>query len=100
MNCHECKYKGSVPGSAHSTCGHDVAEIYKPLAMMKFAVGVGTINPFPEYQLDNKPIIEFDAHGVRSGWCLWPFDFDPCWVKHCGLFELKLIDQQNPEHGI
>lgn len=29
------------------------------------------------------------AYGVRSGWFIWPFNFDPVWLTKCSLYEAK-----------
>lgn len=28
-----------------------------------------------------------DNHGIRSGWFLWPLNFDPTWLLTCDGFE-------------
>ena len=30
-----------------------------------------------------------NTHGVRSGWFIWPINFDPVWLEECTLFETK-----------
>jgi hypothetical protein len=27
-----------------------------------------------------------DIHGIRSGWFMWPLNFDPVWLKSCNGF--------------
>ena len=35
-------------------------------------------------------MIEGNSHGIRSGWFIWPIDFDPVWVEQCtGFTEAK-----------
>lgn len=83
MSCYECKYRGTVPGSAHSSCSvikstgnEKVAELELLLATGKFILLGG----------DDKPIVNIDPHGVKHGWGSWPIDFDPVWIRSCGFF--------------
>ena len=57
--CYECKYRGNVPGDAHSCCNNVSA----------FVVG--------------------DDHGIQNGWFFYPFNFDPVWLRYCDSFEEK-----------
>ena len=34
-------------------------------------------------------LLEFNPHGVDSGWCTWPLNFDPIWVNKCTFMEEK-----------
>jgi len=77
-NCYKCKYRGSVPGSAHSCCNYP---------------GTDT-NMFSFFAPQNRVItkrlnIKADLHGVRSGWFLWPVNFDPVWLENCDGFTPK-----------
>lgn len=58
-NCYECAHRANVPGSCHSSCRNRSARVS---AM---------------------------EHGIRSGWFLWPFDFDPVWLVSCDGFQPK-----------
>ena len=58
-NCYECEHRGSVPGDAHSSCRNREAHV------------------------------EGDAHGQRSGWFMWPHNFDPVWLVSCDGFAGK-----------
>ena len=77
MNCYKCKYRGKVAGSCHSSC-RAIKDGYHQL-LAAYLVGVG----------EEIPLMKFDSHGIAKGWCVWPLDFDPIWVKKCGLFEEK-----------
>jgi len=56
--CHLCKNKRNVPGDCHIKC----------------------IKP------DKK--MTGNEHGIREGWFLYPFNFDPTWkTKMCNNFE-------------
>ena len=47
--CYNCEFRREVPGSAHSACG-------APLDKVKVVA---------------------DAHGIRNGWFIFPYNFDP-----------------------
>jgi hypothetical protein len=56
-NCYNCINRRNVPGSAHSYC----------------------VNPDPD--------MTGDSHGIRNGWFLYPYNFDPIWKTHeCSKF--------------
>ena len=57
--CYECKYREEIPGDAHSKC----------------------TNPYSA--------VVGDPHGIRHGWFLHPFNFDPNWLIYCDSFEQK-----------
>ena len=82
--CYECKFKGSVPGSAHSSCNvikQTSDEKAFELEMLLATNQVTLVN-----ELTNEPIVKLNEHGVRMGWASWPIDFDPVWVESCGFF--------------
>ena len=59
-NCYKCIYRGTVPGDCHSSCGNVDA------------------------------VVEGDSYGKRSGWFVWPYNFDPVWLLQCsGFKEIK-----------
>ena len=58
-DCYQCKFRGSLPGDAHSRCTNPDATV------------VG------------------DSHGIANGWFFWPFSFDPCWLRGCDGFKDK-----------
>jgi len=56
--CYSCKYRRTIPGDSHIQCG----------------------NPDPKM----KEVV----HGIRSGWFIYPFNFDPVWkLKDCNNYE-------------
>lgn len=76
-DCYACPHRGELRGSAHSEC-----KVFSDKTFaFDFAVGVssGEIKGIHDDEKD-KPIINFDPHGVRNGWCAWPINFDPVWV--------------------
>lgn len=68
-DCYSCKWRKSVPGSAHSACGHP--SIKNPLAMLLKRSTPKELN------------IKANPHGIKSGWFDFPVDFDPAWLENC-----------------
>ena len=83
-NCYDCKHRGTIPGDAHSMCHHPLVGNEDNMfgALVKMASG-GTA------EAATKLNIRASAHGVRSGWFMWPANFDPCWLENCDGFEKK-----------
>lgn len=95
-NCYTCKHRGTVCGSAHSSCTHPITEnsVLISLVMMKLAMGIGSVNPTGINVVDKArnisvPLQDWNEHGIRSGWIQWPFNFDPTWLNNCMLYENK-----------
>lgn len=88
-NCYECKYRGDLPGDAHSCCNHPLnkADIDDPInQVFSILASVGRVSPSiggAAKELN----IKANAYGVRSGWFNWPFNFDPAWLENCDGFE-------------
>ena len=84
-NCYQCEFRGTVPGSAHSSCnvvkhilqGADSGKILE----LEFALATGQASITD----NNEPAVKRDPHGVINGWANWPLDFDPVWIE-CSLF--------------
>jgi hypothetical protein len=75
-NCYECTHRGDVPGSAHSCCNHPKIES-QVIAAITFMMGYSDLD------------IRGNAHGIKSGWFMWPINFDPVWLENCSGFEPK-----------
>lgn len=95
-NCYTCRFRTTVPGSAHSCCTV-IRETAKELGMedakavlLESAVAFGkatiTVN-------SAEPAVKLNPHGVKNGWATWPFDFDPTWVDSCE-FETAKKDEE------
>ena len=69
-DCNKCVHRITLPGDAHIRCNNHSAKV------------VG------------------DKHGIRMGWFMWPFNFDPAWLLSCDGFseneEDKLPVQEIP----
>lgn len=79
VNCYECKHRRELAGDCHSSCGHPAAS---SVALMLFAAGKSEFNTTQIHVRGN-------THGVRSGWFMWPLNFDPIWLEICNGFESK-----------
>lgn len=79
-NCYECKYRRGLAGDCHSSCEHPFATGAGMLFMMLFA------NGHPEGKTKQFHI-RGNTRGVRSGWFMWPLNFDPAWLEICSGFD-------------
>ena len=99
-NCWHCVHRGTVPGSAHSSCLHPATKATRSEPFMQLAGMVGKRGG-PELaamasQFGKGPEsaarqlnIKGAAQGVRMGWFVWPVNFDPTWLESCNGFEAK-----------
>ena len=58
--CYQCQFMKTIPGDAHIQC--------------------------------TKPDMEMEghSHGIKNGWFLYPFNFDPTWkLEDCRNFQQK-----------
>jgi hypothetical protein len=60
-NCYECIHRLKIPGDCHSRCNNHKAKV------------------------------EGHPQGIKSGWFIWPLNFDPTWLLSCNGFS------NNPE---
>lgn len=60
--CYKCVHRGTIPGDAHTQCRHPQARDLE---------------------------VEGNPHGIKSGWFLHPFNFDPVWLLKCNGFMAK-----------
>ena len=85
-NCYSCKWRGSVPGSAHSSCSHPITDFMdgagKFLVLMYALKGLRS----PIEKMLN---LTYDQHGFDSGWFMWPINFDPVWLISCDGYEAR-----------
>ncbi len=93
-NCYDCKYRGEVPGSAHSSCYHPlVAEVTKgdKLPMLKLFAGFfAPVGRAPPIQIRRDELhIVGHPHGIAHGWFQWPYNFDPLWLENCDGYHPK-----------
>jgi len=83
-NCYDCMYRGEVPGDAHSRCNHpSVSQDSNPFGAIADMLAGKNI------AARNALNIRGNKHGIRSGWFMWPANFDPCWLENCDGFKAK-----------
>ena len=83
-NCYGCKFRGTIPGSAHSCCTVLRAVVSNPDAptiMLEAQIAAGQLGLVDKTTGDS--LIKLNEHGVRNGWADWPLNFDPIWVESC-----------------
>jgi hypothetical protein len=83
-DCYKCKYRGTIPGNAHSRCNH-------PLVKQddnEFGALVDMLSG-KNVEAAKKLNIKGDIHGIKHGWFMWPANFDPVWLRNCDGFTQK-----------
>lgn len=98
-NCYDCKYRGGLPGDAHSCCKHPAFASDKdnPLGeIMAIFAGVGRVAPV-KGKSDNPNIkVKGNPHGISHGWFNHPWNFDPVWLEECSGFETRKEKKDSP----
>jgi hypothetical protein len=87
-DCYKCRWRGHVPGSAHSNCCHPYNNSFSTnpeLQLYAIFASVGRVD-LPA-MADKRLGIKANPYGIRSGWFHYPFDFDPTWLENCNGFE-------------
>lgn len=93
-DCYTCKFRGPIPGDAHSECRHPAASIQAGIWFMAKALG-DLASPEPPTEVSttvsvDPPLdIAFHAIGLRRGWATWPLRFDPTWLTACNGWQAK-----------
>ena len=88
-NCYACIHRRNIPGDAHSACGHpsNAEALNNPLAQLfGILASVKRVEPF---QVTTKVHVTGNPLGIRNGWFMWPFNFDPVWLESCDGFSPK-----------
>ena len=72
FNCYTCKYQGEISGDAHSCCmypgtKYGLFDFFEP----------------KNIEIALQLHIRGNDHGIRSGWFMWPVNFDPVWLENC-----------------
>lgn len=78
-NCYKCEYRGTVPGSCHSSCNHPKVKDNQLTSLMSGFLGI---------QMQGLEVIG-SRHGRENGWFMWPMNFDPVWLESCDGFKTK-----------
>lgn len=77
--CYTCKFRGEVPGSAHSKC------LFGIHALPAKKIEKALMEPVKGISIGEQVLLEVDPWGIENGWAAWPFNFDPVWIVQCGL---------------
>jgi hypothetical protein len=88
-DCYNCKFRGEIPGSAHSCCEitkHIPALSKVNSEFMDIALMIGKAKIKSS---DGTNAVKLNPEGVKNGWASWPLDFDPVWITSCELFKPK-----------
>jgi len=107
--CYRCKYRGTVPGSAHSKCNHPMCKaLVEDKTLDLFAI-LGSVGRFQNpmiitikyrymyvFPIDGL-FVKAHMHGVESGWFNFPFNFDPRWLIDCDGFTEVNEENKNDE---
>ena len=57
LKCYECAHRHNIIGDCHSSCSNRDA------------------------------IVKGNPHGIKMGWFVWPYNFDPVWLVSCNGFK-------------
>ena len=98
-NCYECVHRGTLPGSAHSSCKHPANAKAAENPMGEFFAIMAGVGRAPPIQADTGLNIKGNAHGIKSGWFNWPYNFDPVWLDSCDGFEAKDAEVMSVQAG-
>ena len=86
-NCYKCEYRGMIPGDAHSCCNHPLIKQDDNMfgALVEMLQGKSA-------EVAKKLGIKGHPQGIKSGWFMWPANFDPTWLLECnGFSEIKEV---------
>jgi len=87
-NCYDCKWRGEVAGSAHSSCKHPKCGKLEDNPLLSIMSIIGAVRGgLPPMKTGLK--VKFNQHGIDSGWANHPLNFDPVWLEECDGFEKK-----------
>jgi len=82
-DCYKCKHRGRLEGNAHSKCVHPATNKIHADPLCEFIALFGGCPPVNIQGFT----IKFNPVGIRRGWAMWPFNFDPVWLEECSGFE-------------
>ena len=79
--CYECKYRGTIPGDAHSCCKHpEVKQDDNPFGALVEMLQGKNVEAMAKLGIEGHP------QGIKAGWFMWPANFDPTWLVNCNGF--------------
>lgn len=88
--CTNCKYRGTVPNSCHSSCHHPIAQEIVGnsdtlLSMMKSLIEDNKLGYTGSLGLKLKK--DYEEYALSNGYFIFPINFDPGWIENCNGFE-------------
>lgn len=89
--CYDCRYRGGVAGSAHSSCNHPAAASARGNVganVLALLASVGRVAPITAQPSGIK--VRGNPYGIAHGWFNWPWNFDPTWLEECDGFTTKI----------
>lgn len=86
--CYNCKHRGCVVNSRHSSCGHPEALKVEQSGELLMILFEGYVKHSRVHQVTNIKV-EAEEQGILGGWFMWPWNFDPLWLKSCSGFEVE-----------
>ena len=91
FDCWSCKYRGSVPGSAHISCKHPSVKGALGDPLLQVASIFGSVGRRPALTLMTTDELNIRANprGVARGWFQFPFNYDPVWLENCDGYEAE-----------
>lgn len=88
FDCYKCKWRGSVPGSAHICCKHPSLKKATDNSLFQIQAIFASVGRAGPVFINSKKLnIKASPTGVKGGWFNFPFNFDPRWLKNCDGFE-------------
>ena len=84
-NCYDCRWRGDLPGDAHSQCKHPALMAGNGAGLWKALQIFFTTGQFVHLNVTANP------HGIKMGWFIWPINFDPVWLLSCDGFTAKEV---------
>lgn len=85
-NCYSCKFRGSVPGSAHSCCKVISDNTSDKGKAFELEILLASHQVQMTDKTTNESLVKLNEHGIKNRWANWPLDFDPIWVEECRFF--------------
>lgn len=77
-NCYTCAHRQNLQGSAHSSCN-----ALGPAGMVAAMIFLSGKSEFRAGDAH----VRGSTHGVRSGWFMWPLNYDPVWLEVCSMYK-------------
>jgi len=86
IKCRECRFRRKIPGDAHISCANPAMTEGANAIKVSVLVLAGQGEEL-------RPLLGFgfNDHGVKSGWCNFPLNFDPIWLDgdKCELLQMS-----------